>query len=210
MIFPSPAEVLQRRQLLESARQHLGQQRPLESAKAYAALLAREPECVEALGQLGCLLFQFGQYAESLTSLQKAAHLAPALPKLNLLLGAVLRKLGRLEESADCCLRETAISPVDPDAHYNLGLARQSLSRPREALDSYRQAVKLRPGYVDALMGMGMALRQTDDDLAALEILSGSSPWNPPMPRRTGNRPPFCFHRGNLNGAGRSTSGAGS
>jgi len=167
---PSPAAVEQRRQLLESARQHLGQKRPLAAARAYAALLASDPECVEALGQLGFLFFQFGQYAESLASLQKAVRLAPEQPKLNLLTGAVLRKLGRLEESADCCLRETAISPADADAHYNLGLARQSLNRPRAALASYQQAVQLRPGYIDALMGMGMTLRQTDDDSAALEI----------------------------------------
>jgi Tfp pilus assembly protein PilF len=142
----------------------------MEAARAYAALLARDPQCVEALGQLGFLFFQFGQYAESLASLQKARELAPALPKLHLLMGAVLRKLGRLEESADCCLREITIAPADADAHYNLGLARQSLGRPREALESYQQAVKLRPGYIDALMGVGITLRQTDDDLAALEI----------------------------------------
>ncbi len=37
--------------LIESARQHLGQQRPLEAAKAYAGVLAEDPNCVEAHGQ---------------------------------------------------------------------------------------------------------------------------------------------------------------
>jgi Flp pilus assembly protein TadD len=168
-ISPCPPEVEPRRRLLESARQHLGQRRLPEAAKAYAALLALEPDCVEALGQLGFLLFQFGLYAESLACLQKAVHVAPTRPKLHLLLGAVLRKLGRWEESADCCLRETKISPADADAHYNLGLALQSRKRPREALTSFRQALSLRPDYVDAIVDMGLALRQTGDDLAALE-----------------------------------------
>lgn len=168
-ISSSRPDADQSRLLLESARQHLAQKRLRDAAKAYAALLAREPDCVEALGQLGYLLFHFELYEESLVSLQKAVHLAPALPKLNLLTAAVLRKLGRLEESADWCLRETQISPADADAHYNLGLARQSLKRPREAIESYQHALKLRPGYVDAILSLGMALRQSDDHLAARE-----------------------------------------
>lgn len=168
-LFPCHSDVDQRRQLLESARQHLRQQQLPEAAKAYAALLDLDPGCVEAFGQLGFLLFHFELYAESLGCLQKAVQLAATAPKLNLLMAAVLRKLGRLEESADCCLRETQISPSDADAHYNLGLARQSLRCPRAALESYQRAVELRPDYIDALMGVGMVLRQTGDHLAALE-----------------------------------------
>jgi len=171
LISPCRPEVEPRRRLLESARQHLGQRRLPAAAKAYAAVLDQEPDCVEALGQLGFLWFQFGCYAESLACLQKAVQFAPTQPKLHLLLGAVLRKLGRWEESADCCLRETEISPADADAHYNLGLARQSLKPPGEALAAFQQAVSLRPDYVDALVGLGQALRQTGDHLAALESL---------------------------------------
>jgi Tfp pilus assembly protein PilF len=161
----------QRQRLLENARQCLAQQRLPEAAKAYAAVLDLDPGCVEAFAQLGHLLFHFKLYAESLKYVQKAVQLAPASPKLNLLMAAVLRKLGRLDESAECCLRETKISPTDADAHYNLGLARQSLHRPHEALESYQQAVKLRPDYVDAIMGMVMVLRQIGDDPAALKWL---------------------------------------
>ncbi len=159
----------QLQRLLENARQHVKQQRLQEAAKAYAAVLDLDPNCVEAFGQLGYLLFHFKLYAESLKYLKKAMHLAPTAPKLNLLMAAVLRKLGRLEESAECCLRETKISPTDADAHYNLGLARRSLNRPHEALESYRSAVELRPDYVDAIMGLALALRQTGDDAAAQE-----------------------------------------
>jgi Flp pilus assembly protein TadD len=158
-----------RRRLLDNARQHLGQRRLLEAAKAYFGVLAQEPDCVEALGQLGSLLFQFEKYGESLTCLQKAARFAPKTPKLNLLMGAVLRKLGRLEESAACCLREVRLSPTDADAHYNLGLVLQSLGRAGEAVESFKRAAKLRPGYVDAIVGAGTALRQTGDAEAAVE-----------------------------------------
>ena len=158
-----------RRRLLENARQHLGQRRPLEAAKAYFGVLAEEPDCVEALGQLGSLLFQFKRYGESLECLQKAGRIAPKTPKLNLLMGAVLRELGRLEESAACCRREIRLLPSDADAHYNLGLVLQSLGRAGEAVESFQQAMRLRPGYVDAMVGAGTALRQRGDAEAALD-----------------------------------------
>ena len=155
------------RRLLESARQHLAEGRPLQAATAYAGVLGQEPGCVEAHGQLGSLFFQSKQYTESLLCLQKAAQLAPRMTKVNLLMGAVLKEMGRLEESAACCQREIQLSPSDADAHYNLGLVLQSLKRPAEAVESFKRAVKLRPGYVDAIIGEGKALRQTGDHEAA-------------------------------------------
>ncbi|MGA2747970.1 MAG: glycosyltransferase [Verrucomicrobiota bacterium] len=155
---PSPV-VGNGRRLLESARQHFARQRPLEAAKAYAAVLAEDPNCVEAHGQLGFLFFQSKQHTASLACLEQAVRIAPKTPKLNLLMAAVLRELGRLDESAACCRREIQLSPLDADAHYNVGLVLQSLQRHGDALESFKQAVRLRPGYADAVAAAEMALR---------------------------------------------------
>lgn len=157
-------------QMLALARQQMARQQTLEAARTFAAVLAREPQCVEALAQLGFLLFQFNQLSESLTSFHRALDLAPAMPKLNLLTAAVYRKLGRLEESAKHCVRETELCPADADAWYNLGLAQQSLEKPLDAISAYRRALELRPGYVDAMMGLGLVLRQTGDHAGARQI----------------------------------------
>jgi glycosyltransferase involved in cell wall biosynthesis len=144
---------------LENARQLFAQQRPLEAAKAYAAVLAQNPDCVEAHGQLGFLFFQSKQFRASLACLQQAVRIAPTAPKLNLLMAAVLGELGRLEESAACCRREIQLSPSDANAHYNLGLILQSLQRPAEAIESFKQAAGMRPGCADAILRAEMALR---------------------------------------------------
>lgn len=158
--FPPSPVIGNGRELLESARQHFAQQRPLEAAKAYAGVLAQDPDCVEAHGQLGFLFFQAKQHRASLACLQQAARIAPKTPKLNLLMGAVLRELGQLEQSAACCRREIQLSPSDADAHYNLGCVLQSLERFGEAMEFFKQAVRLRPGYADAIVGVETARRE--------------------------------------------------
>jgi Flp pilus assembly protein TadD len=157
------------RPFLDQARQLLARRQLVEAARVYAKVLECEPDCVEALGQLGSLFFQFGQHAEALASLQRAVRFAPKTPKLHLLMGAVLKSLGRMEESAACCEQEIRLCPADADARYNLGLVLQSLKRPAEAVESFKQAVRLRADYVDAWTAMGMALRQTGAHEAALE-----------------------------------------
>lgn len=146
--------------LIESARQHLGQQRPLEAAKAYAGVLAEDPNCVEAHGQLGYLFFHSKEYAAALACLRQAVRLAPTTAKLNLLMSAVLGALGELEESAACCRREIQLAPADADAHYHLGLALQSLGCPEEAIESFKQAARLRPGFAAATEGADLAVRE--------------------------------------------------
>lgn len=175
----SPLPAGSARQFLAEARQFLAQHRLLEAAKSYAKVLACEPDCVEALGRLGSLLFQLGQPKEALASLQRAARLAPKTPKLQLLTGAVLKSLGRFEESAACCEREIQLCPADADARYNLGLILQSLKRPADAVESFKQAVKLRADYVAAWAAMGMALRQTGAHDAALECFERVIQLNP-------------------------------
>ena len=160
------------RQMLQTARQLLNEQHSVEAARAFAAVLKVQPDCMEALAQLGQLLFQFNELPAALGCLQQAARISPEMPKLNALTAAVLRKMGRLRESAAYCERECRISPNDPDAHYNLALARQTLQQIPEAIDSYRAALRLRPHYVDALLGLGRSLRQARQSDAALQYFT--------------------------------------
>ena len=162
------------RHLLQTARQLLGEQRTLEAARAFAAVLAVQPDCLEALAQLGQLLFQSNELPASLGCLQQAARISPEMPRLNALIGAVLRKMGRLEESVVYCERECRISPNDPDAHYNLALARQTVQHIPEAIVSYRAALRLRPGYLDALLGLGRSLRQAGQTETALDCFTNA------------------------------------
>lgn len=166
-------------QMLQTARQLLSERRSLEAARAFAAVLAVQPDCVEAHAQLGQLLFQSNQLPAALGCLQQAARLSPEMPKLNALLAAILRKQGRLAESANCCERECRISPNDADAHYNLALARQTLQQIPEAITAYEAALQLRPDYLDALLGLGRSLRQSRQTETALDCFTDAVRFAP-------------------------------
>ena len=160
------------RQLLNKAHSLLSDKLGVEAARAFAAVLKVQPDCVEALAPLGQLLFQFNELPAALGCLQQAARLSPEMPRLNALMAAVLRKMGRWPESALCCEREICVSPSDPDAHYNLALARQTLQQIEPAIAGYETALRLRPGYLDALLGLGRSLRQAGRAEAALNCFA--------------------------------------
>jgi tetratricopeptide (TPR) repeat protein len=160
------------RQILQTARQLLNDRRFPEAARAFAAVLKVQPDCVEAHAQLGQLFFQANELPAALGCLQQAAKISPEMPRLNALMAAVFRKLNRLVESAACCERESRVSPDDPDAHYNLALARQTLQQIPEAIVSYRAALRLRPDYLDALLGLGRSFRQDRQTEAALKCFT--------------------------------------
>jgi predicted O-methyltransferase YrrM len=122
-------------QLLETARHLLNNQRLVEAAYAFRAVLAEQPDCVEALMQLGQLFFEFNELPASLGCLEQVAKLSPALPGLNTLTAAVLRKMGRLEESALGSKRENHDRPTDAAAHDDSSgvNVRASQNQPREA-----------------------------------------------------------------------------
>jgi Tfp pilus assembly protein PilF len=187
--LPVPAHRVRR--LLDQAQGLVTRHQLLEAAKVYAEVLVCDPDCVEALGHLGSLFFEFGQHEAALASLQRAIHFAPRKPKLHLLLGAVHKALGRMEESAACCQQEVRLCPSDPDARYDLGLMLQSLKRPDEAVRSFKHAVRLRPDYVDAWVAMGMALRQTGAHEDALKSFDRAIQLDP-------NQADSHFEAGNI------------
>jgi tetratricopeptide (TPR) repeat protein len=149
----------------------MAERRLVDAAKAYAGILESEPKCLEALAQLGHLLFQFNQNEEALSCVQQALAVAARTPKLNLLAAAILRRLGRLEESVDACRRETVICPSDADAFYNLSLVLSGLGRAAEAAEAARQAAKLRPDYAEAWLALGVSLRLSGAFEESLEVL---------------------------------------
>jgi tetratricopeptide (TPR) repeat protein len=69
------------------ARQYLSQQRPDLAIPEFRQLVALDPGNVEALGNLGVLLFFRGDYKEALPQLQAVVKLQPGLWKLQALLG---------------------------------------------------------------------------------------------------------------------------
>jgi tetratricopeptide (TPR) repeat protein len=94
-----PQSTLSRQQQLEfharQAQEYLKQHNLGGAASEFAAIVALEPENVDARGNLGVLLFFQGKYGEAIPQFRVALKLAPALWKIQALLGIAEKRTGR-------------------------------------------------------------------------------------------------------------------
>jgi tetratricopeptide (TPR) repeat protein len=76
------------------AQEYLRENRPDLAVPEFKAIVALEPKNVDALGNLGVLLFFQGAYAEAIPQLRAALKLQPSLWKIEALLGMAEKRTG--------------------------------------------------------------------------------------------------------------------
>ena len=79
---------------LAQAQQYLAQRKPAEAIPELRAVVALDPNNVEAQANLGVLLFFQGQLAEAVPPLRGALEAQPGLTKVRALLGVAERRVG--------------------------------------------------------------------------------------------------------------------
>ena len=75
----------------------LNEKKPVEAAREFAAVLAADPNNLDAQANLGVLLFFQQKFAEAEAHLRTALQQSPDLAKLRALLGMCERRLGETE-----------------------------------------------------------------------------------------------------------------
>ena len=86
-------------QHLAKARQHLQEKRPALAIPEFAAIVAIDPNNLDAQANLGVLLYFQGQYADALSHLRKAVQLDPNVSKIQGLLGLCEYQLGEIKSA---------------------------------------------------------------------------------------------------------------
>lgn len=137
--------------------------------------VAKVPENVRALNNLGNALARAGRPAEGLATLQTARRLEPENAAVHGNLGHVLDLLGRGPE-AEAAMREALrLEPGRTKVRYNLGNVLLRLGTPPEAVTQYREAVRQEPDDPEIRHNLGIALAlagQTDEGIRELrEVL---------------------------------------
>ncbi|MEO6801793.1 MAG: tetratricopeptide repeat protein [Granulicella sp.] len=79
------------------ANEYLKAKQPEKAIPEFAALVAAEPDNVDAQANLGVLLYFQGRYAEAVGPLRKAVSLSPGIAKIQGLLGLCEYQLAQLE-----------------------------------------------------------------------------------------------------------------
>jgi tetratricopeptide (TPR) repeat protein len=101
-----PASQQQIESHTRQAGEFLKQDRPDLAAREFSAIVALDPENVDARVNLGVLLFFQGQYVQAAPELRAALKLQPALAKIRALLGMCERRIGEVTR-AETDLRES-------------------------------------------------------------------------------------------------------
>ncbi len=112
---------------------------------AYRHSLEKDPRNLQALLNLGTLLYEEGELALAAEHFRRAVEVDPrsALARYNL--GSLLDDLGQLEEARAQLEEAVRIAPAHPDAHYNLAFVLEELGAREQARPHWRRYLQLDP-----------------------------------------------------------------
>lgn len=135
----------------QRAHQLLSEKKPELAAKEFAAVLAVDPNNLDAQANLGVLLFFQKRYAEAEPHLRAALEQQPDLTRIRALLGMCERRLGKTEAArADM---EAVLAKIDdPNIKMEVGLelieidtASGDLAKSASAVETLRQSAPTDP-----------------------------------------------------------------
>jgi len=156
---PPPPDVPR---LLREAGRFLGEGRGEDAERLCQAVLATQPDQVEALHFLAVLQLQRRSFdaAERLISRAIGHGLQSADAHFNL--GLALTGLRRYEGAVASFDKAIALSPDHADALNDRGVALARLGRPEAAIASFDRALAARRDFPEALVNRGIALGTAD------------------------------------------------
>ena len=129
-----------------------------DAADVYKAILAAEPDNVDALNLLGALAHAMGRHELAIALASRAVARAPDYAAPQVTLGNALQSAGRLEEAAKAFRRACDLAPTSAEAHVNLASALNALGRHADGAAAARRAIQLAPGLAAAHNNLGNAL----------------------------------------------------
>lgn len=142
---------------------------PVQAEPLYRAVLAADPERVDALHFLGVLRHQTGHSAEAAELIGRAIAICPGYADAHNNLGNVLCELGRLSEAADAYRQAIALAPRRAEFYQNWGVVLKQQGRYEEAAAAFRQAIDLEPGRGNTYFNLAGVLARQEDWDASLQ-----------------------------------------
>jgi len=154
--------------LAEEAREYfeLGQYRQAE--KAYEKILARAPENLYALSNLGVVQFRDGKPRQAELTLKKAVKAEPNDAFAHTTLGIVYFKLGKFDDAIEVLTQSITINPRSAQAHNYLGMTADMKGWPQAAEEEIQKAIALNPDYADAHFNLAVVYAKQDPPMKEL------------------------------------------
>jgi tetratricopeptide (TPR) repeat protein/2-polyprenyl-3-methyl-5-hydroxy-6-metoxy-1,4-benzoquinol methylase len=129
----------------------------------YRRVLARQPEHIHCLYNLGLLTIQRGHPGAAVALIEKAIVLGGRVPEWHYNLAFALRATGRLNDAITQYERAIDLKPDYVEAIMNLGNALKDHERPKEAANQYRRAIELNPLLTEAYYNLANVLAEQSE-----------------------------------------------
>jgi tetratricopeptide (TPR) repeat protein len=112
---------------------------------AYRQALEQDPGRVDALINLGALLYEQADFPAALDCFRRVVRREPGNPLAHYNLGSVLEELDQLEAARKHLREAVRLEPDYADAHYNLAYICEKLNAREEARQHWRRYLELDP-----------------------------------------------------------------
>lgn len=129
-----------------------------EAVAAYQHAVALKPDYAEALGNLGNMFRERGDFAQATDFCKRAVKSRPDHAGNYNNLGVVHKEQGQFDEAKEAYRMALRLNPQYPEALWNLGVVLQEEGHLDEAIDCFQSAIHVKPAYVKAHHSLGLAL----------------------------------------------------
>jgi tetratricopeptide (TPR) repeat protein len=144
-----------------AARKNLKQRKYRIAEEQYQTILAKDPNNLDALSNLGVVYFRTGKTRSAESTLQKALSIAPNDDFVLTTLGIVHYRQSRFDEALKELRKAIESNPNSATAHNYLGITASQKGRQQEAEKEMLQAIAKDPNYADAHFNLAVLLITT-------------------------------------------------
>jgi tetratricopeptide (TPR) repeat protein len=117
-----------------------------KAAAEFEAVLAKEPDNVSALSNLGVVYYDLQKHDQAIAQYQKALELAPEDADIHSNLAAAFVQKGQLQAGLAEYQKAVGLDPELAEAHFGLGVTLRGLGRTDEAIKAFERFQELDTG----------------------------------------------------------------
>ena len=144
-----------------AAQKNLRQRKYRTAEKQYETVLAKDPENLDALSNLGVVYFRTGKFRSAESTLKKALAIAPNDDFVLTTLGIVHYRQSKFDDALKDLRKAIELNPNSATAHNYLGITASQKGRQQEAEKEMLQAIAEDPNYADAHFNLAVILITT-------------------------------------------------